>query len=96
MENRDAVLRLAGDGALLGNAYWNVEFRTSDASHNPYLTPAAMISAVLAGPDESLVLPAPITNDPDQWTEENEYLERCLLFPFRRTRPRRPLIPAHR
>lgn len=82
IENRDAVLRLAEGGELLGDAYWNVEFRASDASGNPYLTLAAMISAGLAGLDESLVLPAPITDDPDQWTEEKRKSRAVSALPF--------------
>ena len=47
----------------------NVELKPSDASGNPYLALAILISAGLAGIDEQLPLPDPIAADPGRWSE---------------------------
>lgn len=81
VENRDAALRVAEGGPLLGDSYWNVEFRASDASGNPYLVLAALIAAGLAGLDGKLDLPAPIGDDPDQWTKDRREAHGVLPLP---------------
>ncbi|MEV0334356.1 glutamine synthetase family protein [Nocardia sp. NPDC050717] len=82
VENRDAVLRLAEGGPLLGDSYWNIEFRASDASGNPYLVLAALIASGLAGLAEELDLPAPIADDPHQWTLAQRDARAVTALPF--------------
>ncbi len=82
IENRDAALRLAEGGKLLGDTHWNIEFRASDASGNPYLTLAALISAGLSGVAEELDLAAPIADDPHQWTQANRDANAVAALPF--------------
>lgn len=82
VENRDAVLRLAEGGPLLGDSYWNIEFRASDASGNPYLALAALLASGLAGLAEELDLPAPITDDPHHWTQAERDARAVAALPF--------------
>lgn len=70
VENREAPLRLAEGGGLLGEGQWNIEFKASDASANPYLLLAALISAGLSGLADGAAPPPPVAEDPGTWTEE--------------------------
>lgn len=69
VENREAALRFVPSAGLVGAAAANVELKPSDASGNPYLTLAAVISSGVAGIAEGLPLPAPIQADPGTWTD---------------------------
>ncbi len=69
VENREAALRYVPSSTLLGAGSANVELKPSDASGNPYLALAILISAGLAGIDEQLPLPDPIAADPGRWSE---------------------------
>lgn len=70
VENREAPLRYVPGSALLGEDHANVELKVSDASANPYLALAALLSAGVAGVEENLAPPAPISEDPGTWTKE--------------------------
>ena len=69
VENREATLRVAQGGELVGADYWNLELKVSDASANPYLTLAALIGAGVDGIERSAALPEPIADDPGTWTD---------------------------
>ena len=81
IENREATVRLARGGQLLGDGYWNVEVKTSDASANPYLLTAAVIGAGLDGIGRSLVPPAPIAADPGTWSSRERAAAGVALLP---------------
>ncbi|MCV7225546.1 glutamine synthetase family protein [Mycolicibacterium komossense] len=70
VENREAALRLVPATELLGADHANVELKPSDASANPYLALAVVISAGLAGIADGLVAPEPVQSDPGNWTDE--------------------------
>ena len=59
----------------------NIELKASDASGNPYLTLAAIISAGLAGIAEGLTLSEPINVDPGSWTEAERERRGVALLP---------------
>ncbi|MQA11881.1 MAG: glutamine synthetase [Pseudonocardiaceae bacterium] len=68
VENREAPLRYVPGSALVGADHANVELKPSDASANPYLALAAVLAAGVAGIEEELVPPNPISADPGTWT----------------------------
>ena len=64
-ENREAALRfITGMGRSRATAA-NLEFKSVDASGNPYLVLGSVIAAGLAGIEWNASLPAPTTEDPD-------------------------------
>ncbi|MFC5995904.1 glutamine synthetase [Pseudonocardia hispaniensis] len=71
VENREAPLRYVPGSALLGADHANVEFKTSDASANPYLAVAAILAAGAAGVADGLALEPPVQSDPGTWTAEH-------------------------
>jgi glutamine synthetase len=75
LQNREASLRFMPESVLVPASAANAELKASDASGNPYLTLASMISAGLAGLAEGLELPEPINVDPGSWDEAER--ERC-------------------
>ncbi len=70
VENREAPLRYVPGSALLGEDHANLELKVSDASANPYLALAAVLSAGMAGVEENLAPPAPIAEDPGTWKKK--------------------------
>ncbi|WP_191247955.1 glutamine synthetase family protein [Amycolatopsis deserti] len=70
VENREAPLRYVPGSQLLGDDHANVELKPCDASANPYLALAAVITAGVAGLAEGLSLPDPVAEDPGTWTED--------------------------
>ncbi|MCD2196861.1 glutamine synthetase family protein [Actinomycetospora endophytica] len=70
VENREAPLRFVPGSALLGEDHANVELKVSDASANPYLALAALLSAGAAGVEENLAPPAPVGEDPGTWKKK--------------------------
>ncbi len=70
MENREAPLRYVPGSALLGEDHANLELKVSDASANPYLALAAVLTAGVAGVEENLAPPAPIGEDPGTWKKK--------------------------
>lgn len=70
VENREAPLRYVPGSALLGEDHANLELKVSDASANPYLAVAAILTAGAAGVEENLVPPAPIAADPGTWKKK--------------------------
>lgn len=70
VENREAPLRYVPGSALLGEDHANVELKTSDASANPYLALAAILTSGVAGVEENLVPPAPTAEDPGTWKKK--------------------------
>jgi glutamine synthetase len=69
VQNREAALRFVPAGAFVPESAANVELKASDASGNPYLSLAAVISAGLAGIEDGLTLPEPIQTEPGGWTQ---------------------------
>ncbi|WP_312030013.1 glutamine synthetase family protein [Actinomycetospora sp. TBRC 11914] len=70
VENREAPLRYVPGSALLGEDHANVELKVSDASANPYLALAALLTAGVAGVEENLAPPAPLSADPGTWKKK--------------------------
>lgn len=70
VENREAPLRYVPATELLGEDHANVELKPSDASANPYLALAAVLTAGLAGVTDDVPLPAPIGEDPGTWSDQ--------------------------
>lgn len=70
VENREAPLRYVPGSALLGEDHANVELKVSDASANPYLALAALLTAGVAGVEENLAPPAPVGEDPGTWKKK--------------------------
>jgi glutamine synthetase len=71
VENREAPLRYVPGSALLGEDHANVELKVSDASANPYLALASVLTAGAAGVTENLAPPAPIGEDPGTWKKKD-------------------------
>ncbi|AHH94928.1 glutamine synthetase (glutamate--ammonia ligase) [Kutzneria albida DSM 43870] len=63
-ETREAAVRLVT--GVVGTGQWaaNAEVKCFDATANPYLLVGSVIAAGLAGVDDGLRLPEPITGDP--------------------------------
>ena len=57
-DNRTCLVRVVGEGQDL-----RFEFRLPGADVNPYLASAALLDSGLAGLDEALALPSPVTGD---------------------------------
>ena len=57
-DNRTCLVRVVGEGQDL-----RFEFRLPGADVNPYLASAALLDSALAGLDEGLALPSPVTGD---------------------------------
>ena len=70
VENREAPLRYVPGSALLGEDHANLELKVSDASANPYLALAALLSAGVAGVEENLVPTPPVAQDPGTWKKK--------------------------
>ena len=70
VENREAPLRYVPGSALLGEDHANLELKVSDASANPYLALAAVLTAGVAGVEENLAPPAPVGEDPGTWKKK--------------------------
>jgi glutamine synthetase len=75
VENREAPLRYVPGSALLGEDHANLELKVSDASANPYLALAALLSAGVAGVEENLVPPASVAQDPGTWKKKQRAAE---------------------
>ncbi len=69
-ENREAALRFITGMVGSRDAATNVELKSIDAAGNPYLVVGSVIAAGLAGMDQGLRLPPPITEDPAGLPEE--------------------------
>ncbi|HTI27553.1 MAG TPA: glutamine synthetase family protein [Kutzneria sp.] len=63
-ETREAAIRFITGVTGLGATAANAEVKCFDATANPYLVVGSVIAAGLAGVDEGLRLPPPITGDP--------------------------------
>lgn len=70
IENREAPLRFVPGSPLLGADHANVELKVSDASANPYLALTALLTSGVAGVEENLVPPSPISSDPGTWKKK--------------------------
>ena len=81
IQNREASLRFIPETALVPAAAANAELKAADASGNPYLTLAALISAGLAGIAEGLTLADPINVDPGSWDEAERERHGVRLLP---------------
>lgn len=68
-ENREAALRFI-QGMIGSRARTaNMELKSADTAGHPYLVPAVIIAAGLAGVEQGLRLPPPISADPASLTE---------------------------
>jgi glutamine synthetase len=67
IQNREASLRFIPETTMVPASAANAELKASDASGNPYLTLASLISAGLAGIEQGLELPEPIDDNPGGW-----------------------------
>jgi glutamine synthetase len=81
VQNREASLRFMPETTLVPANAANIELKASDASGNPYLTLAAIISAGLAGIAEGLTLSDPINVDPGSWTAGEREQQGVALLP---------------
>jgi glutamine synthetase len=81
VQNREAALRFVPAGAFVPDHAANVELKASDASGNPYLSLAAVISAGLAGIEAGLTLPEPIQDEPGGWDEAERDRRGVRLLP---------------
>lgn len=73
-DNREASIRVVREPD--GNIK-HFEFKTSDATSNPYLSLGSIICSGMNGVHEKLVLPEPVQLDPDK-LEEEERLKRNI------------------
>lgn len=80
--NREAPLRFLPSSALLGKGHANLELKLSDASANPYLALAVVISAGLSGIEEALIPPNPVQEDVGSWTEERRAKQDIRRLPI--------------
>ena len=81
VQNREAALRFVPAGAFVPESAANVELKAADASGNPYLALAAVISAGLAGIEDGLTLPDPIQDEPGGWAQEERDRRGVRLLP---------------
>ena len=61
-QNREAALRVCKD--MSGRQAERIEYKTADATANPYLALGALIAAGLDGMDKGQVLPEEVQTDP--------------------------------
>jgi glutamine synthetase len=81
IQNREAALRFIPETTLVPASAANAELKASDASGNPYLTLATLISAGLAGIEQGLELPEPINDNPGGWDEAERARRGIRLLP---------------
>jgi glutamine synthetase len=81
VQNREAALRFVPAGAFVPESAANVELKAADASGNPYLSLAAVISAGLSGMEDGLELPEPIQEEPGGWPEDERRRRGVRLLP---------------
>lgn len=81
VENRESTVRLAQGGQLVGEGYWNVELKASDASANPYLALAAVIAGGLDGLERGARPGPPISADPGTWSQAERDQRGVVLLP---------------
>jgi glutamine synthetase len=81
LQNREASLRFMPATTLVPPSGANAELKASDASGNPYLALAALISAGLAGIAEGLELSEPINDNPGAWDEAERERRGVHLLP---------------
>ena len=85
VQNREAPLRYVPGTAFLGARHANVEYKTSDASANPYLALAAMLAAGSAGIADGIALPPPVQSDPGSWSEQDRAARGISALPQTQT-----------
>ncbi|HET6496695.1 MAG TPA: glutamine synthetase family protein [Thermoleophilia bacterium] len=69
-ENREAALRFIQGMVGSRGQNSNMELKSADTAGHPYLTPAVIIAAGLAGLEQGLRLPPPISEDPASLSED--------------------------
>ncbi|MCL2584193.1 MAG: glutamine synthetase family protein [Streptosporangiales bacterium] len=94
VENREAPLRYVPSSPFLGAGRANVELKASDASGNPYLALAAVLSAGLAGIDDGAPLPPPVQDDPGTWTDAQRTEKGIALLPSTPEEAERALLAS--
>ena len=79
-DNKEVALRVVSPFYLREEASYNVEFKTSDPSANPYLSLGALIACGLDGVERGLQLPEPCEHDPARLDAAD--LARCGVTPL--------------
>ncbi len=79
MDNREAAIRILTEPDTGAPAHF--EFKTMDATSNPYLALGAIIAAGLDGIRRSLELPASVECDPGSLTEEERTTRGITALP---------------
>ncbi|GAB9471832.1 hypothetical protein Gpo141_00009031 [Globisporangium polare] len=75
-ENREAAIRLIGSNREDVSRIDHFEVKTIDGTANPYVAVGALLAAGMAGVERNLVLPEPMTADPDSLSKEEQKPER--------------------
>jgi glutamine synthetase len=78
-QNREAAVRVCKNKQ--GNSASRFEYKTADATANPYIALGALIAAGLDGLHRNLVLPEEVTVDPARIPEEQRRAEGIDLLP---------------
>ncbi len=79
-DNKEVALRVVSPFYKREEQSYNIEFKTSDASANPYLSLGALIAAGLDGIERELEPGEPCEHDPARMTAEE--LQRCQAYPL--------------
>jgi glutamine synthetase len=78
-QNREAAVRVCRNKQ--GSSAGRFEFKTADATANPYIALGALIAAGLDGLDRNLVLPDEVTVDPALLPEDRRVVKGIDLLP---------------
>lgn len=79
-DNKEVALRVVSPFFRREEASYNVEFKVSDPSANPYLALGALVAAGLDGVERGLDLPDPCEHDPARMSEADR--ARCGVVPL--------------
>lgn len=79
-DNKEVALRVVSPFYRREEQSYNVEFKTSDASANPYLALGGLIACGLDGVQRGLELGDPCEHDPARLSQQD--LERCRVRPL--------------
>ena len=79
-DNKEVALRVVSPFFQREEASYNVEYKVSDPSANPYLAMGALVAAGLDGVERGLTLPDPCEHDPARLSAADR--ERCGVAPL--------------
>ena len=80
-DNKEVALRIASPFYQREEASYNIEFKTSDASANPYLSLGAMIASGLDGLERGLEPGEPCEHDPARMSEADRIAAKVRPLP---------------